>query len=69
MAPKAKKKKKPSPRLKRPEDRAQIVSTSVRPVVKAWLTQVGGGTLTAGMRKVLDDEYEKQAGKNSENLS
>jgi len=57
MPPKPKKKSGPAP--KRPEDRAQIVSTSVPPAVKAWLTEIGGGRLTAGMRDVLLDAYRK----------
>ncbi len=53
------KRKKPSPLRKEPHERAQIVSTSVPPAVKDWLTKVGGGKLTAGMRNVLIAAFEK----------
>jgi hypothetical protein len=62
MPPKPK--KKPSPLRKDPKDRAQIVSTSVPPAVKDWLTEIGGGKLTAGMRNVLIAAYHQQAQRN-----
>lgn len=63
MPPKKQPKKKPSPLRKEPHERAQIVSTSVPPAVKDWLTEVGGGRLTAGMRNVLIAAYHQQGGK------
>lgn len=61
------KKKKPSPLRKEPHERAQIVSTSVPPAVKTWLTEVGGGKLTAGMRNVLIAAYHQHGKTDSDN--
>lgn len=61
MPPKAK--KKPNPRLKRPEDRAQIVSTSVPPDLRDWLVRFGGGKLTAGLRQAAVEARENHGEK------
>ena len=57
------KKKRPGPAPKAPEDRAQIVSTSVPPDLKAWLSQYGCGRLTANLRQAaieMREKYEKK---------
>jgi hypothetical protein len=68
MPPKAKKKK-PSPLRKNPEDRAQIVSTSVPPDLKDYLKRFGAGKLTRALRQAAFELREKHGEKFPDNLS
>lgn len=57
MVSRAKKKKRPGPGRppKRPEDRCHLVTTSVPAAVARWLTEVGGGSASRGLRAVAVD--------------